>query len=656
MTRAIALHGVPYFDNGPADQFLALRSPFNLYSHGHLWGIYGPVYPYFAALPFLLGGLRLASVATCMLLIPLALLTFVVTRRLLTSDPPGVRTASDKPSTAPLGSQNADRDEGYATAAAILVVVSTPALGKAIELSAYPLAMVLAVGAVAVTLEAVRAAGHRRFAYAAVAGVLFAAGTGTHLLCLPMSMALIGTLAICDGTNHERGPTWVQKTVLRSLLPTPETVLTAGVALGVMSLLTLPLAYLNHFRFGSYNPFSYGPVPWFGMDTVGGTDQTIASHVKVALPCLLLVLWGVTGWLGASAVKRRWHVRAGVVAVAVAALVVSPVLREKTWTYATVAFAFVFDQSLVTMPWPYRHAPGTFANLHGQWAVKSTLQCTPILLVGLMIPRLSGRAKQNTLVVLAPCAALYVYLVLRGNLPMFSALGIPYAYIRYTTPGLPLLLAAAMRVVRDSQLKPRHAIVAGCIGTVMVTVLFLFWSDEPLYRQVLVLIVPVTAAVVSSIAVVMNRRGWLRSSVVVAALTATLGIGIGIGIGHDFRSHLDGKRWCDGRSDAMRRATPSRFAMFGYHPALDPVLAVSLERDVEYADLAEGARDVDHWAHVRPLLDYWFANDRPVYFVANDEKHKIPWPDMHAELVDRENLIYIITKRATGSGTRETTP
>ena len=120
MTRSVAEHGVPYFDNGPVDRFIALRSPFNLYAHGHLWGIYGPAYAYFAAVPFRLGGLVYASIATCLLLVPLALVTFFMTRRLLRRDDDDDAASAT--------------NEWYSLASALLIVVSTPALGKSLEL------------------------------------------------------------------------------------------------------------------------------------------------------------------------------------------------------------------------------------------------------------------------------------------------------------------------------------------------------------------------------------------------------------------------------------------------------------------------------------------------------------------------------------------
>jgi hypothetical protein len=539
MTRSIALHGLPYFDNGPVEQFTALRSPFNLWTHGHLWGIYGPVYPYFAALPFKVGGLVLASIATCLLLIPLALVTFFLTRRLLAREGgDGARTT---------------HDEWYAVAAAILVVIATPALGKSLELSGYPLAMLLVLAATATAVEAITSRGRRRYVYAIATGALGAAGSGTHLLCLPMSLALFGALALCDASSDERrGPAWLDRTVLHGLWPTRETIGSAVAATVTLIILTVPIAFLNHVRFGSYNPFSYGPVPWSGMQYLGAEDQTISAHVKAAAPVIVLVGWLAVGWLVGGSVRPRWTVRGITLGLAAVALVASPMLRDKAWIYTKALYAFTIDQSMVDLPLPYTRAPHTFGNMHGPWVTKSPIQCTPILLLALFLPRTTSRAKQKLLTVLAPCLALFAYLTLRGNLPLYSALGVPWAYIRYTMPALPMLVAGVMVVARDVELRRRDWLIAAAVGANLAAVFWLSWGDFPLYRQILALALPVGIAVLSVIGVVLFRHGKMGRSVVAAIMAVACGVSIGVGVGWIVGDELARARERDGEVTGER--------------------------------------------------------------------------------------------------------
>jgi hypothetical protein len=624
MMRATALHGVPYFDNGPVDRFIELRSPFNLWSQGHLWGIYGPVFGYYAAPAFLLGGLHFASIATALLLVPIAISTFLLTRRLLD-------------------------DEWYATIAGILVVISTPVFAKSLEMTGYPLAMLFGVAATAATVDAMASASTRRTKMAVLSGVFFALGSGTHLLCLPMAMASLVMLAVTDATPDApvTGPAWLARTPFAGLWPTKATLASAGVALGTMVLLTIPLAILNKARFGSYNPFSYGPQPWAGMDYLAAADQTISAHIKSALPTIAVVLVGVVGFIAGGAMPQKQGRIFTLVVMTLlgVAILAVPALAQNVWRYTKAAYAFIVDQSLVELQPPYHRVPGTFANFHGQWVTKSALQCTPLLALGLLLPGLPARTRKLALGTIMPSIALFAYLTLRGNLPLYSGLGVPWVYIRYTLPGLPPLVATAMLVVREVKAGAREAVIGGTVAVIVATILFAENRDAPLFRQVVVLALPIASLAASMALVVAHRRFGSSLRVAAAAVAITAGMGVGIGIGHDFRAHLDQKAYCDHRADAMRSATPPRFAMFGYHPTLDPVLAVTMERDVEYADLAEGDRRIDDFVRMRSLVDYWFETDRPVFYAADDPPKLPSWPDVVFEPVDRRERIFKLTQK-----------
>src|SRR5262249_26008661 len=163
-------------------------------------------------------------------------------------------------------------------------------------------------------------------------------------------------------------------------------------------------------------------------------------HLKAAAPFLAELFVLVSGWIFAAALPRgKWVARLVLVAALVAAVFVVPGLRETTWRYLTISYAFTTDMSLPDMPLPYYRPGGTFGNLHGIWVVKAPLQCTPLIGLSLVLPRLDPKTKQRAAIVVLPCVALFLYLILRGNLPLYSALGVPWAYARYTLPGLPML-------------------------------------------------------------------------------------------------------------------------------------------------------------------------------------------------------------------------
>jgi hypothetical protein len=592
MIRGVAEHGLPYLDNGPADRIVVLRAPWNVHVNGHYWGIYGPLYPYVAA-PFLLvGGLRLVSVATFMLTIALALATFLL------------------------------------------------------ELTAYPLAVVLATASTHATLVAIREVGSRRLRAAAVAGILYALASATHLLCFPMSVALLGALLVCDasGARDDSGPRWLARSPFASFWPTRETSLSACVAAVAMGLLTLPVVALNHRRFAMWNPFTYGPTPWRGSDQNGVVDQTIGGHLRHAAPVLAVLLVAALATLVLRAIRPGRVVGALVGALCCAPLAVVPVLRERSAAYARTAFAYVVDQSLVTLEGPYTKVPGGFGQFFGPWVVKSTLQCTPLLILALALPKLEPRKRHEAFALLAPCVALYGYLVLRANLPLHSALGFPWVYIRYTLPGLPMLLTAALLVARETLPDSRKWIVAGAVAFVSGAWSLLIRDDESLGAQVALLVLPLLIGALALGAVLARRRGLLSSGRAELAVAAAAGISVGSSAFHDLHANIRGKAWCDYRHDVMARIAPQRFALLGYLPPMEPALSMRAERDVEYGDLFQ----VDDWGAAGPAIERWWADRRPIFFL-NDLRDTgmpvSPWPGFVIETVDQPAHVFRIVRR-----------
>ena len=621
MMRGVAEHGLPYLDNGPADRLTVLRAPWNIAMNGHFWGIYGPLYPYLAA-PFLLvGGLRLVSVATFMLTSATALVTFLLARRFL-------------------------RDEWYATASAISSVAATPLIAKSVELTAYPLAVVFAAASTYAILVAVGERGRKRIQASAVAGVVCAFATSSHLLCFPMSVALIGALALCDTSDasDHRGPAWLARTPLAGFRPTRATVLSAGVAGATMALFTMPVAFLNHRRFGTWNPFTYGPTPWRGSDENGVVDQTIGGHLRYAAPVLGVVLVAALVVFIVRALRPGRVLPLVLGAVCCTPLAVVPILRVRAFAFARTAFAYVVDQSLVTLEPPYTRLPTGFGHLSGGWLVKSTLQCTPLLLLVLALPKLEAKKRQETFVLLAPCVALFGYLALRANLPLHSALGFPWVYIRYTLPGLPMLLTVAFSVARETAPAQRDWIVAGVTALVAGGWGLFVGNDEPIIEQTILLILPLVAAVAAVVAVLAHRRGILRPAIAAFLVAVAGGVGIGTSSFHDLHANLIGKVWCDHRNDVMAKIAPQRFALLGYLLPMEPALALRSERDVEYGDLYQ----VADWQLAKPAIDHWFADARPIFFLTDvlDVNAPVsPWAGYAIETVDEREHIYRIVRQ-----------
>ncbi|HEX4446479.1 MAG TPA: hypothetical protein VH044_07085, partial [Polyangiaceae bacterium] len=359
MTAGIVKTGLPYIENGPLtliDRFPGLQMPWDVVTDGRAWGIYGPVYPYLAA-PFLwYGGLRLMSIFTALMLIPVALASFLLAR-LVT------------------------RDELLGAYAGILTVVSTPLLSKAFEPSPYLLGTALIAGATYAAIRSTRAVGRSRTLFGALAGLLGGLTWGSHMLLAPMAVALWPAVAFVDspaGAPESRRSFAITRGGLMAALG-----FGAGLALCIG-----PLAWLNSVRFHSWSPLSYGPVPW---PIVPHAPMTARDELLFALPCFAWL--GVVGgaiWLGVTrpvlgplpGLAQR-IVAAALLAGALAVLAHEDELRERLIAMGNLGYAFVVDQAHTADP--YLTRVSRFGALRGDRLNKSVLQATPILLMVLLL-------------------------------------------------------------------------------------------------------------------------------------------------------------------------------------------------------------------------------------------------------------------------------
>lgn len=606
MIGGVAAHGVPRIDNGPADRFVALRVPWNVFVNGGLWGTYAPAYAYLGAAAVLLGGWRLVWVVTFGLLVPLAIVTFMLARRVV-------------------------RSEWYALLAAVGTVASTPILGKALEMTAYPLtALLVASGALAAAASS-DARGRRRLALATLAGAIFGLGTAAHLLCFPIGAAAVLVLAVSDA--DARAPAFLARTPLRGLWPSRASLVLAGCAAGALALTLLPVAWLNRLRFGSFAPLSYGPTPWPG----AFTDQNVGAHLRYAAPTIGVVLAMLGGYV--AGLRARGPRAARVLAVLVAALLLglSPLLRDRTLHLARMAWIVIVDTSLFDLSEPYRRIPGAPGHLVGPWVLKATLQATPVLALVLVLPALDDRRRRLVAGLLVPAAALFAYLAMRANLDDQAALGWAWVSFRYTLPALPLLFPLAVVVVEEVAPGRWH----WAIGLATAAGLLLFLrptgvDDGPdaARRHVVLLWVPLAVAAIAVASVVLRRR-----AVAAIVLPVLVGLGFGIALGHDLPSHIGRRVFSDWKVASVAGALPHRFAVYGLFWSMDQMLGLRMERDVEYADTHMVGADP---AALRPLLEHWWADGRPVFYVDDgpDRMPASPWPDVRYVPVEPAQGLY----------------
>jgi hypothetical protein len=562
MIRGVAEHGLPWYDNGPIDRFPTLVIAHGTPAHGKVWGIYSPLYPYLVAPIFKLGNLPLVSTFTYALLIPLAVVTFMLAKRFVKS-------------------------EWYAALASVLTILSTPIPAKAIETTPFPLTVLCATLATYFTVRLVEPEADARPRHGALlCGVSWAAATAAHVLSFPMA---IGALALLGARERKRA------------LP----------ALGGFVGGLLPVSLLNHLRFDSYNPISYGKPPYSG--PVG---MSLGDQARYAIP---VAIWALVV-IVALVVVRKKKVLIGVVGLAaIVVAVLMPTLHERLVRYATIGFGYLVDVSFIPLDGgPYEKAKDGLGVSIGGWVAKATFQCTPLVMLAPLAFRGAGEKRWPLIALLVPSVALYASFLTRANMPYVHAFGWPWVYHRYTLAALPALLVASSMVIERVRLTRNWAIGALVAGGALCAALATS-SDTELWKRVVLLVLPLASGTIAVIAArFAPQTAVARGSI---ALAATLGIGIALG--HDFRAHYMGKYWCDYWADKFVSVVPPRFALVGRMGNFEVLLSTTATHDVQYLS----THFYPDWVAIRPVLDHWRAEGRPIYLHWPAEPVS-PWKDI----------------------------
>ena len=619
MMQGILRTGLPIVENGPAARLPGMEVPWNIVVDGKLWGTYPPLYPYVAA-PLLALGLHAVSIFTYALLVPLALVTQAIGRRV-----------HDRPV--------------HSVGAAALTIFATPIAGNAFGLASFPLAVLLVACAILAALSAAAAHGRRRLMLGALVGALGGLASSAHLLCFPMALSAIASLAIVDASTPDetRGPGILG--AARSFWPRPDTLASAAAGFAGLAFAMLPVALLNHLRFGSFNPFSYGRQPWRWHEWM--VDMKMGAHLRYSAVPIAVGLVAVGAWLLAGRTRLRWLLRAVVAGAVIALLAHEPELLERTRKLARVFYMYVIDTAVPDLGWPYSRANSGFANVVGDWVLKSALQSTPAFALVFVLPRMSLVRRHKLVVLLLPCVALVAALTLRANLEIGIAIGTSWVYMRYVLPAVPMLAVAAFVVVEEVRPRTWAWLLAVPVGAALCAFLLLDDNDNAahgLLRQVLLLRVTLGVALVALVLVLLARRRPAVAQIAGAAVALVVTTSFAVSFGHDFRASLDTKHYADWRADTAAALLPTKFGLFGRAWAMDQILALKVTRDVQYADDSMTKQPAD----VRPVLDYWASDGRPAYYVQlfQDPAPVSPWPDLVFERIDPVQPIWKVSRRA----------
>jgi hypothetical protein len=415
-------------------------------------------------------------------------------------------------------------------------------------------------------------------------------------------------------------PGWPENASFRERLTKRCGPLGGGFLLGVA-----PIAWLNHVRFGSLNPVSYGPVPWTGIVVDSLRTMTAAHELKYSAPVLAFFVALAGGLYAVRKAQRKTLWMAGVViAGAVLALLV-PALRDRLARMGVVTYGLIVDLTLVDMSPYYVPAQGGFGWIFAHQIPRATLQCTPALVLA-PLALVRERLRWRSTLLLLPSAGFYASLIMRADMPYFDAIGWPWVYIRYTLLAVPLLVVATVAVLEDLGLSWVDAGI-GLATAVAMAVTFGMLGDEEssVARRVMIVVLPIALAAMALVAAAIAVWRRAKKPWPARALAAlVVGAGFAIAICVDYQANVIGKRGCDDFADMVAHATPERFAVIGVLGQFEIVAGLSTVRDVQYADLLRvPGQDL---STMRPLIDYWRSEGRPIFMFSQHPPQG--WPDM----------------------------
>jgi hypothetical protein len=585
MTAGIAKNGLPYLSNGQPSRFAEMQARWNI-SHGDtLWGSLPPIFPYLAAPLLKIGGLRLVSMFEIALTAALALAVFAI----------GARAAKD-----PI----------VGTAAAYVTVGATPVTGISFDLGPYMLSIVFFAWAMYFALRAIDDP-PRGPHFGGMAGLLGGLAVGTHLTSFAMFAPMMAVLALMpvEGARPivklPPALSWIEP-----WLPTGATV-SRGAAAVIGAAVPLGfVAVIDHARFGSWNPVTYGPCVWRSCEESGVDRQSVRFMLEFARPAIELAVLSAIGVRVAIGRRSKTLVLV-VIALAIMALVRSETLRVSVVRLAETGLAFLIDTNHLDLA-PYVHAPDGLGVMTGSAVLKSPLQNAPFLALAFVAPFATTRERRNVVLIAAPCLGLLFGLSLRANLPPVMALGFSYTHLRYTFPALPMAVVLAVWAARRLTWGRRQFAILVGLAVVVGLVLASGPSDAPYWRRVLLLRVTLLVAAAALLLAWLARRtpaSPRRASLAGTAAAVALGLSFAINLGLDDRKMLIGRTYDDRLVDSVAAVFPERFALVGWASQIDTPLSLRVTRDVEYADMYE-AKD---WSNFRTLIDKWTDEGRPIF-------------------------------------------
>ena len=290
--------------------------------------------------------------------------------------------------------------------------------------------------------------------------------------------------------------------------------------------------------------------------------------------------------------------------------------HDPVYRLARTIYGYVVDVSNIDFPDFGKPADG-LGHLMGNQVIKSTIQCSPILLIGLVLPPIArSGAKARALPLWFAAVGQFLGLSLLARFTGAWAFGWPHLFLRYVIPTMPLLSVLAMVALSKLSWRSWHVGAAVVVAAAGLAYFMPSYDDQhDLVRRVIELRVTLVLAGSAAAALFAHRR-WPRPWLAVVApfvAAAAVGVGVAMSVGVDTRILVTQIAHYDRRLRDFESVVPQRFALAGWGVDTDPLLGLRAEREIHYIDLIEAPEGT--WDDFRQLIDLWNDQGLPIYGV-----------------------------------------
>ncbi len=394
------------------------------------------------------------------------------------------------------------------------------------------------------------------------------------------------------------------------------------------------IAIMNHARFGSFNPLSYGPIGVPG----GPPPHATPAHVFQGG---FIVAFAI---LGAALLLARFARRLPPIAVASAVLAI----------ILTVSFVPVAH---LTLAWMGKSAFGFLVNTNGffrgwnavatsfAWFDKPLLQCSPLLVVGL-IACVIETVRAAPPVIRASawiCLSTLAFMSTLNPDPGSdeSVMGYLSLSPRYLAEIMPLLFLLTAWTLRTLTIT-RAGVLAASVAGGIVAVLFVRTHDDfdPPRGAIILYGSGALALVICVLTLARHWRGatpLLASAALFGALygaSSTLAIDT-VGL---FHLGANAEHW----TELVLAQTPDRFVLVGWRFHKDGVLGVREQRNVVIVDAA-----YEDGSDLSDTLAAFRDTGWPIYWVSSEMERVMPKiePDFDPVPVPNAPLLWKLEPR-----------